>query len=133
MDSKVWIKFCEFQVGGASIGDGELRSPMMTQLTVDAVSKTPPSSFWNHSIAVEPKVLEAKFVYLVIVRYQDGNTFGTSHGNFLFYSVRATPEEALADQEVICTPAQNSKEYREWEGYFEKLEGVEIRLFQLKP
>lgn len=87
-----------------------------------------------------------QFVYIVVVRYSTGDTFGHTSGKGLIEGAYQTPEEADAIKEAInkgyLTDAR-SKDYSDynalkkctrdrgvysftWEGYFESLEDVEI-------
>jgi hypothetical protein len=77
--------------------------------------------------------LECKVVFLVVVRYEDGDTFGSCYGNFHFYSIRATEKEAEKDKAIIETPRGENDDYRPWDGYFERLEEVEIYEMPLYP
>jgi hypothetical protein len=89
-------------------------------------------------------------IHLVVVRYQTGGTFGTSHGNWCIEAVVKTAEEGHAIEKLIwedwnhykeCSrkhgPRKDYKpiykgeqgEYKVWQGYFEGLEGVEVESF----
>ena len=47
-------------------------------------------TFFGHNIVVTDEVYAADEVYLIVVRYQDGDTFGTSHGNWTVWAATAS-------------------------------------------
>lgn len=63
-------------------------------------------------------------VYLVVVRYTDGDTFGTTRGNWYIESACKTEEEALKIGESIEDGSY--KGYKPWEGFFSGFESVEV-------
>ena len=103
------------------------------QLTVKSIHKTEPANcFFFDSIEVDEAVLNSKTVFLVIVRYSDGDTFGTTHGYHYFYSVRTTGEEVEEDKLEISKPSKPGV-YRPWDGYFSSLEDIEVEFLPLMP
>lgn len=78
-----------------------------------------------HRLEVTPEVLAANTVFLAIVVYQDGDTFGTSHGNHEIiggYTTRKEAEEVLSlvNKEGIDLAGYDG--YTSWTGYFSGLE-----------
>lgn len=91
-------------------------------------------------------------VFIVVVRYQTGGTFGCSSGNWQIEGVFTTSEEAFKMKELIqednkayidsrqCIRGGNnvaieekyvsSNGYKCWQGYFEVLESVEVSVFK---
>lgn len=65
-------------------------------------------------------------MYLVVVRYSSGNTFGHSTGHAYVEGVYDTKESANLVAAMIEAESYSSKGYLPWQGYFESLEGVEI-------
>lgn len=103
------------------------------------------------TVSWEP-MLDQK-VWIVVVRYQSGSTFGTSHGNWTIVGAYLTSEEAEAVASIIAKyPGKNEYSfsrkkqkrsdrellekaikpyvgehfYPSWFGYFERYEGVEV-------
>ena len=66
------------------------------------------------------------FVYVVIVRYSDGDTFSQTNGNWHIEGVYLTKEEAKSVMSTINREKKKGPEYRPWHGYFASLESVEI-------
>jgi hypothetical protein len=69
-------------------------------------------------------------VYLVIVRYTDGDTFGYRSGNWHIEGVYKTIEEADEVRSAInketYTHEQSNHGWLPWVGYFEHLENVDV-------
>ena len=74
----------------------------------------------SDSLAREIK--KAGKVYLAVIFYADGDTFGTTYGYFQLSGVSAT----LAGAEKQNKKALSGKGYKPWEGYFSRLIGAEI-------
>ena len=124
---KIYIDYTSSEKGGEKEEPGKMfsfREPIYIELKINELLKTVPSNFWVTELECDSSILNCPNVFLVVVRYQSGNSFGTSHGNFHFFSVRATKEEALKDKEDIEQDKVSG--YKPWKGYFEKLEDIEI-------
>ncbi len=88
--------------------------------------------FFGHDFEVTEEVYNGSQVFLVVVRYQDGDSFGTSHGNWEMWQAVGSAEEALKIKQDILSGALTKKgHYLPWEGYFCRLEDVEIHSFQI--
>lgn len=133
---RVYIEYTSDSSGGDSIDPSDRWSDRTDQhvtLEVKNLFKTEPQHlFFKDSIEVDPKILEQTHAFLVVVRYQTGDTFGTSHGNFHFHGIYATQEEAEEAAKECRKPA-TAGTYRIWDGYFERLEDVEIHGMLLNP
>lgn len=104
-------------------------------------------SRYNESIDVEFDPVAGAEVFLVVVTYSSGDTFGSSSGNVTV--VGCYEEEAQADSiahDIRADDMDADKAYRRnlkrskkerftgykaWTGYFEGLEGVEIHRLML--
>ena len=100
---------------------------------VTGVYSTKPDS----TVYYEERVLDSKNqpeeVYVVIVRYSTGSTFGHSDGRGHIVGVYESEEKAKEVSEKINTGKFKGKYgYTPWTGYFERLEGVEIDCFDIK-
>lgn len=92
-------------------------------------------------------------VFIVVVRYQTGGTFGSSSGNWQIEGVFTSSEEAFKMKELIqednkayiesrwhsrsdgksVVPEEkyvSPNGYKCWQGYFEALENVEVSVFK---
>jgi len=72
----------------------------------------------------DPEEHIGKNIYVVVVRYQTGDSFGTSHGRWEMEGGYLTKEEAAKVKESINDNTYEG--YKSWKGYFEALEDVEI-------
>ena len=133
---KIYIEYSSSSDGGDPLTSERWsrRTDRRTTLDVKRLYKSEPTHlFFKDVLEVEASVLECKVVFLVVVRYKDGDSFGDCYGNFHFYSIRATKKEAEADKAIIESPRGENDDYRPWDGYFERLEEVEIYEMPLCP
>lgn len=65
-------------------------------------------------------------LWIVYVRYSTGNTFGRSLGHGSIEGAFVTHDEAKARATEIEKGGPSIKGYTPWDGYFERLESVEI-------
>jgi len=71
-------------------------------------------------------------VFVVIARYQTGDTFGYSTGNGCIAAVTLELDDAQKIVDKINKGTYRSRHgYNPWEGYFEKLESVDYELHQV--
>tara|TARA_Y100000034_G_scaffold135253_1_gene206424 strand:+ start:1686 stop:2126 length:441 start_codon:yes stop_codon:yes gene_type:complete len=125
----LYFDIAERTSGGEPLSDEQWsdRAPQHTEIQVKSASFTRNEGFWvNESFLVDPDLQKADKLYLVIVRYQDGDTFGTSYGNHQIVACYDTYDAAWA-----CDPNKVA-EYRSWDGYFSRWEGKEIYEFDMK-
>lgn len=117
------------------------RSPQYIEVTFTSLSRES-GTFFAHDIEVSDEVYAAEEVFLVVVRYRDGDSFGTSYGNWTVFAAVATEEEALKISKSIedgslakAVEADQKKgvynTHLQWVGYFSNLEGVEIHSFRV--
>jgi hypothetical protein len=126
-------------------------SPLYTEFYPQALYLNLQSFQETINVSWEPK-LDQK-VWIVVVRYQSGNTFGTSHGNWTIVGAYLTSQDAEAiatiinkypgkadysrfsekrnksDRELLeeaIQPYVGEHFYPSWFGYFERYEGVEV-------
>lgn len=97
-------------------------------------------------VSFEP--VDGNIVYVVLVRYQSGDTFGTTYGNYEVMNVFDNPLDAQELAEAVDRDADktdihdnidrlfefehNGKTYyKAWAGYFERYEGVEVHTVRI--
>ena len=68
--------------------------------------------FPSDAIDIDPVLADAPLLYLVVVRYHDGDSFHNTTGNYHFGPVFASLEEARA-----WNP-ESGTNYKPWRGYF---------------
>ena len=70
-------------------------------------------------------------LWVVVARYSDGGTFGSTSGYGSVEGVFNTRAEADARVKEIESGGGSRKGYTPWNGYFSDLEGVEVHLVPL--
>ena len=78
----------------------------------------------------DPKGMIGKEVYVLVVRYRTGDTFGHSTGQWFVEGAYLDGDKAREVAELI-----NNDKYKgnkPWNGYFERLENVELHKFTLQ-
>jgi hypothetical protein len=107
------------------------RSPEYIEVTFTSLSRES-GTFFGHNIEVTDEVYAADEVYLVVVRYRDGDSFGSSHGNWTVWAAVATEAEAIKiGRDIESGALHKDGHYLPWEGYFNSLEGVETHSFRV--
>lgn len=92
----------------------------------------------------EMNVLDSEIgdtLFIVVVRYSDGDTFGHSTGNFDFVQIVKTAEQAVKLRGFIAAnkykkymclgKGQRREVHLSWTGYFNSLESIEIHKLEL--
>jgi hypothetical protein len=70
-------------------------------------------------------------LWVVVARYSDGGTFGSTSGYGSIEGVYDTRKEAQARADELEKGGSSRKGYTPWTGYFSDFEGVEIHLVPL--
>lgn len=137
---KIYVSYDESTSGGEAEDPNDEwthHADRVTDLTIYGLHKSKPSkpnASYDGIVILDPEILKLQHVYLVVVRYSDGGTFGRTCGYHMFWSIRATEAEVLADKAMIEAPQDPlDRNFRPWEGYFAGLEDVEIHLLPLLP
>lgn len=101
----------------------------------ELVLDEPPRSYpYPHMILGPEGVKEGDELYLTIVRYYDGGTFGRTCGYWHVHGVHRTAEEAAKLAKTVRAKGSDQHsydQYRPWIGYFAGLEDVEIHKFRV--
>lgn len=94
----------------------------------------PKDVFFYNSIEIEDEsFLKENHLYLAVVRYSTGNTFGRSTGEHEVVGLFKTEKDAeeFLKEETKPSKKGDYSRYRAWEGYFERLEGTEVHKLEL--
>lgn len=103
------------------------------------------NSTFPETIEIDFEPVVGKVYYLVVVRYTTGSTFGMSYGNWSVIGVFENVADAAAVKSAIqktddgkthtyeCdVPTPNDPDHWcNWNGYFERLEEVQVDGFQM--
>lgn len=126
--SRLYIEYNRHENGGDAIDpDDRWSSRTERNITVDFIRlhrQQPTNRFFYDSVEVSnEKMLECEKLFLVVVRYGTGDTFGHTNGAWHVVGVAPTYQIANLMLEEALKPGTG---YKPWEGYFESYEGSEI-------
>ena len=127
----LWVSYSEERSGGEKSEPGQWssRAPTYITVTVEGLFLEEPDSLYRESVEVMGELTWAhagEQAYLLVVRHSDGDTYGSSYGHAHFEGVYETLKEAEAVAQTINDGSYSNKRYKPWDGFFTKLEGIEI-------
>lgn len=131
--TNVYINVKKIRQGGRALSDEQYsdREPEYQEIQKITIHKTKGDLFFcPGSIEIDKNLLDEKGLFLVIVLYQTGDTFGTSYGNHHIVNAYKTEEEANNKKDGINKHYEEYQKtgkytgYCPWIGYFERLENV---------
>lgn len=130
---RLFIEYNSYEEGGDAI-DPDDRWSCRTDhvIEVDFIRlhrQQPAHRFFYDSIEVpNEKMMEMDKLFLAVVRYSTGDTFGHTTGAWSVVGVAPTYQIASLMLEEALKPAKEGdyKNYKPWEGYFESFERTEI-------
>jgi hypothetical protein len=137
---KLYIDKTQFSEGGEEYegeeGPYATRHPTYITTTFTNATFSPSKMFYETidvSDSLAAKLQELKQVYLGVVFYSDGDTFGTTYGYFKFTGVSETQEgvERINKKALENGVDDMGYVYKPWEGYFNGLIGFEIFLLKI--
>lgn len=135
---RVYIEYNEHRSGGEALDPGDRwTSHEDTNIEVSFVRlhrQQPKNRFFYDSIELpNPKMIEMGRLWLAVVRYGTGDTFGSTNGAWHIVGIAPTYQVAEAMLEEAIKPSKEGEysSYKPWEGYFESLEGTEIHELRL--
>lgn len=130
---RVYIEYNESREGGEAINPEERWSSHEdTNITVEFIRlhrEMPKNRFYYDSIELpNKKMLEMDRLFLAVVRYGTGGTFGHTNGAWYIVGIAPTYKIAEAILEEATKPSKpgDYSHYKPWEGYFESLQDTEI-------
>lgn len=138
---RVYIEYDESRSGGEAI-DPEEEWSSHEDVNVDVnfirLHREPPQNrFFYDSIELpNNKMLQMDKLFLAVVRYGTGDSFGHTNGAWYIVGIAPTYQIAQAMLEEETKPSDPPKKggwqhYKRWEGYFESLDGTEIHELSL--
>lgn len=125
----VWVGVKETHISGGEPDEpGEQWTSHSTEyrgFNVTGVFLESPQRAWDHRQILSDIELKAgDEAYVVVVRYSTGDTFSHSTGNGKVLGVH--PNKLKAQEEVDLIHSGKHPEHYTWDGYFERLEDVEV-------
>lgn len=127
---RLWLDYNETRTGG-EVCEGQENSswPCHEDTIIETefvgLHREQPGKFFNHSIEVDERLIGLDCLYLAVIIYSTGDTFGHTEG--AWYIVGVAPTYKIA--EAMLDEALNSKDYKgykPWTGYFEAFTRTEI-------
>ena len=120
--------------GGICAGDKNSEWPShedeYNEFSAKGLRLKPPD--WSETIEVDFDPKESEHLYVVVVRYSSGSTFGSTHGHWYIEGAYKTYDEAEKIEIAISKgtgrydPEKKNRAYMPWVGYFESLEGASV-------
>jgi hypothetical protein len=121
---KLYIDYEECRTGGEALEEGPYasRADTIIELTVNSVAFGRNPGFFPHdSIEVDEARAKSEKLYLTVLRYGDGDSFGHSDGNVAFLDAHKSLEKAL-----LYDPIRDNRTYYDIHGYFNSFGCLEI-------
>lgn len=128
--TEVYVDYKEIGSGreDRSTGDGKWDFEWSEERDIDVrdvwLNREMASTWCVETMSCEGKVEPGDVLYLIVVRYSSGDTFGHGTGYYHFEKITKSAEEAVALRKSI--EEGTHKGYKPWDGYFESLERVEM-------
>lgn len=125
----VFVAYYEDSTGGEHVSD-ELfadREDTHIDVTFEYLSVRQPHTYHCRSVEVDKALLDESELYLAVVRYSDGDTFGRTYGCWEILGVRGTRAEA----DKLIEDARKSKT-GSWTGYFARFDHGEVHCLHLE-
>jgi len=129
----VYLTYIEDRTYGERDGDGPFasRSREPGDISFQPLGLSVETPDWSEQIEIDsdPDSLIGQEFYVVIVRYRDGDTFGYTTGHWHVAEIERNKDKA---RDIASQIRSNTyKGWRPWDGYFAKLENIEIHCFRL--
>jgi len=122
----LYVKYEENSTGGEPESDDPWSTLSPTYITVEWKNAyiENPNQLYVERTEINFNPEDLKYVYILVVIYSDGNTFGHSYGNNCLIGAYKSIEKT---QKIKKTIEKNKyKGYKPWEGYFAELTDIEI-------
>jgi len=126
----LYVSYEEDRLGGKQVDKWEW-DPTYTNFRIIGVYSKNPHSCYTEEIEVPFDIKKQEFVYVVVVRYTTGSTFGESYGEGCIVGCYGTIQEANSMKESIETGKYNGPKLTVWTRYFEKLESVGVHTYKI--
>lgn len=129
---RIYLDYSESRSGGAA-HDPTDRWTSHDDIVIDVefkrLHRSQPAKFFYDSFELSnPDLAKLDKLYMAVVRYSTGNTFGHTQGAWHVEGFAPTYQIAELMLEEATKPSIKGdyKSYKPWEGYFERLTNTEI-------
>lgn len=127
----LYIFYYEYRTGGDKIHPDEEWSSREDEEIELELERCSFDVSWIDNIQVPEEYRNADYLFLVVARYSDGNTFGRTNGHYYFCKAFDNIESAKQYNPNIEVPKENK--WCPWNGYFgSKMARKEIYCFNMK-
>ena len=130
---RIYIEYHENETGGEAEDPNDRWSDYADTVKevefIKLYREVPKDRFFYHSVEVSNEdLLKLDKLYLAVVRYTDGGTFGKTIGYWEVIGVAPTYKiaELMLEEAIKSTKKGDYKNYKPWEGYFASLNDTEI-------
>jgi len=136
MKNKVFVNYSEWHIGGGEICAGQENDSWPSYednirgFSVDSITLENVTPYHKELAVVLPEKLPVG-LWVVVARYYDGGTFGSTSGYGSIEGVFETDVEAQEMEQKIRIGKAPGEGYKPWAGYFSGLEDVEVHLVAL--
>lgn len=133
----VYMTYVEDREGG-EVCEGEEDLPYPShedeETTFDPTGLYLNAPAWSETIEVDfdPSSYLGQEIYVVVVRYSTGDTFGRRNGAWKVVGAYVNEEQVVKIEKSIEDGSYNKGHDVPWEGYFESFEGIERHVFTLR-
>ena len=132
----LYLDYNEDREGGEALDDADWSDHAPAHISFNLINilkyKEHIGRGWSEEIEVSEEIFNSKTVFLVVVRYSDGDTFGTTFGHWnimAVYNLKTKArqlKERIENNKLEKTDKYGDWKTKPWTGYFASLEGVEI-------
>lgn len=135
--ARVYLDYYESRSGGAAHDPSDQWSShddVVVNVEFKRLHRTQPPMFFYDSFELSnPDLLKLDKLYMAVVRYLTGNTFGSTVGMWHVVGFAPTYDIAqlMLNGAVVPSKPGDYRNYKPWEGYFERLLDVEVHTLEL--
>lgn len=128
-DYNLYLGYSESRSGGEALSDEQYCDHADAHIEFQPEGLYTEKSSTQETVGVDfdPTQHVGADVYMVVVRYYDGDTFGRCYGHWFIEGIYLDRDEALKNKNAIESGSYSKKGcYNDWEGYFAGLESVNV-------
>ncbi len=143
MKNKIYITYEENRTGGEPESNEAYSCRSATHINIrwkNAYIKER-NSCYSETIEIDFNPEDVEHIYIVVVRYKSGDSFGASYGNWKIIGAYKDVENAQEILDKINYDEKHKydedykkeyeKEFRDWDGYFERFENADIEVLHV--
>jgi hypothetical protein len=128
---RIYVTYNQHITGGKALTSEPYsnREPKLIKVDFLLLFRKDPDKFFYDSIEIaDESLLTRDYLYLSVVRYSTGDSFGTTSGAWHIIGLSKSYDEA---KEMLENALKDPNGYKPWEGYFERLQSYELHKLRL--